>query len=423
MLGNKLTDADLTLGNDALAAALFVKLLFSVDSVDDLAKNAVLTFFFNTCFGKVVAQDCLGVNGTVGEYLDFLICLFAGEVYFIYTVEFDVVCCLEVKNCSCFVEEFAGDGRNYVTGESLADDALGDSELLVEFVASYGSKVVSLGIEEEVVDEKLSGLNERRLAGTELLVDLFESFIACRCAILVGLHGHGVLFDGGKDLGVVAEKGLDLGIGFNAESADEDGYRNLAVLVDTDPEHVGRVCFAFEPCSAIGNNGRAVELLTGLVHVRFVVYAGGTCDLRNDNALRTVDNEGAVVGHEREIAHEDLAVDNFACLLVEQTNGYAKGCGIVYVALLAFLNRILGGGVDGIANELDVKVARVVGDRRNVAKHLHKSFVKEPLVGFFLNLNEVRHVESFVDLRKAHSCAFADLVWLRHCHLDNHSIL
>ena len=44
----------------------------------------------------------------------------------------------------------------------------------------------------------------------------------------------------------------------------------------------------------------------------------------------------------------------------------------------------------------------------------------EPLEGFFLNLNKIRHIERFFDLREAHSLDFAKLSGLQHkC---NHSI-
>ena len=69
---------------------------------------------------------------------------------------------------------------------------------------------------------------------------------------------------------------------------------------------------------------------------------GGADDLGDDDALCAVDDEGAAVGHEREIAHEDLLLLDLAGLLIEQTGSDVQGRCIRSVPFLTFFNGVLG---------------------------------------------------------------------------------
>ena len=89
---------------------------------------------------------------------------------------------------------------------------------------------------------------------------------------------------------------------------DEDGYRNLSRLVYLYVEDVIHIGLVFEPSASVGDNSILVAMVTRFVYVAEVVDAGGTHELRYDNTLSTVNNEGTVFGHEREIAHIDVGL-------------------------------------------------------------------------------------------------------------------
>ena len=107
----------------------------------------------------------------------------------------------------------------------------------------------------------------------------------------------------------------------------------------------------FQPCAAVRDHGRGVDVLVCLVHRVAVIHAGAADDLRDNDALRAVDDEGAAVGHQREIAHEDLLILDLAGLLVEQTDAHLDGLCVGRVAFLAFLDRVLGLFVEGVVKE------------------------------------------------------------------------
>ena len=93
--------------------------------------------------------------------------------------------------------------------------------------------------------------------------------------------------------------------------------------------------------------GMIVALNVGAVvrvDVLAVVDARRTDELAHDHALGAVDHERALVGHEREIAHEDLLVGNaldFARLGGDKTNADAQRSAVGHVALAALFNRVL----------------------------------------------------------------------------------
>ena len=112
-----------------------------------------------------------------------------------------------------------------------------------------------------------------------------------------------------------------------------------------------QICLIFQPCAAVRDHGGAVDVLIRLVHGITVIHAGAADDLRNNNAFSAVDHKSAAVGHEREIAHEDLLILDLAGLLVEQTDAHLDGLCVGSVTLLAFLDRILGLFVERIVKE------------------------------------------------------------------------
>ena len=105
---------------------------------------------------------------------------------------------------SCFNHNLARVGMGDGFGGFAVADALGDGKLLIELVAADMRKVVPLGIKEGGVDQVGRGLDRRRLAGTELVVDLDQSLLAAGLKAVAFVLGS-VSCDGRAHALVVAE--------------------------------------------------------------------------------------------------------------------------------------------------------------------------------------------------------------------------
>ena len=237
--------------------------------------------------------------------------------------------------------------------------------------------------------------HRRGLTGAQLAVNLQQAFL--------GVVGD-VLLERGVDLRLrVAEELLDLLIGGQAQRTQQRGDRQLAVLIDADIVHIGGIRLILQPCAAVGVHGGGKQVLAGTVLAGAIENTGRTDQLRDDRTLCTVGDEGTGVGHEREVAHEDLLLLHLAGLLVEQTGRDVQGCRIRGIPLFTFFNRIFGVLVQPIINELQHQVAGVVLDRGNVVENLVQAFLQEPVVRVFLDLDQIGHANHFVDAGKAHA--------------------
>ena len=153
----------------------------------------------------------------------------------------------------------------------------------------------------------------------------------------------------------------------------------------------------------------------GLALVVIEEHAGRAVHLRDDDALGAVDDEGALLRHERDVAHVDILFLDVlhgtgAGLLVSFEHDEAQldlqRRGIGHVALNAFLDVVLGllelvGDVfehgalveildreNGLEDRLDALVPTV--SRARFA-------LEELFVGGALNLDQVRHLHGFRD--------------------------
>ena len=131
------------------------------------------------------------------------------------------------------------------------------------------------------------------------------------------------------------------------QRAQEDGAQELAFAIDTHVQHVLLVVFELNPRTAVRND-LAQEV--GAVVRGLEEDAWRTMQLADDHALRAVDNEGAVGGHQRDIAEEDFlllhvadgAVTGLGIFVVNgETHGDLQRRGIGHTALLAFSHVVL----------------------------------------------------------------------------------
>eukprot|EP00042_Codosiga_hollandica_P059795 m.920339 g.920339 ORF g.920339 m.920339 type:complete len:594 (-) comp63583_c0_seq1:122-1903(-) len=104
------------------------------------------------------------------------------------------------------------------------------------------------------------------------------------------------------------EVGQDL-FRLQADGLQQDGDRHLAAAVDAEVQDVLRVELEVQPGAAVRNDAGAEQQLARAVGLALVVleeHARRTVQLRHDDALGTVDDETAVVGHQGHFAHVDL---------------------------------------------------------------------------------------------------------------------
>ncbi len=187
-------------------------------------------------------------------------------------------------------------------------------ELAVELVAADAREIVALLVEEERLEQLLGVFCVLGLARTELLINLFEGVLA-RLDVFV-------FFDRVTDQRAVVEQLQDRLIGLpivaqlrTRQRADERRDVDLAILIDAHADRAlglivlrSVVGLELDPGAAVRDD-RGVERRARVrVDVLAVVDAGRAHELAHDHALGAVDHERALVGHEREVAHEDLLV-------------------------------------------------------------------------------------------------------------------
>ncbi len=193
--------------------------------------------------------------------------------------------------------------------------------------------------------------------------------------------------------------------------------RQLALAVDADVDDVLGVELEVEPAAAVGNDARGEEELARSVGLAAVVVeqdARRTVHLADDDTLGAVDDEGAVLRHERHVAHVNVLLldidDRLGLGLgIDLEGGQAQGDahrrGIGETALAALVGVVLR-VFELVAVEVEVRGAGEILDRENRAKRLFEARdiadcrvrAEELLVAFALNLDEVRHFRDFVDV-------------------------
>ena len=153
----------------------------------------------------------------------------------------------------------------------------------------------------------------------------------------------------------------------------------------------------------------------GLAAVVVEEHAGRAVHLRDDDALGAVDDEGAVHGHERHVAHIDVLLLDVldragAGLLVhiehDEPERDLQRRGEGHAALLALIDVVFR-LLEGVADKLELGALAEVANRKHRAEHRLQTLIgtapfglahhQELIVGLLLHLDEVRHLGHFVD--------------------------
>ena len=127
-----------------------------------------------------------------------------------------------------------------------------------------------------------------------------------------------------------------------------------------------------------------------------------THQLRHDDTLGAVDDEGALVGHHREVAHEHRLLFDLTGVRVHEPRPHENRRGIGHVLLFALLHRELGRWaqvfVVGIELELELQRLAEVLDRRDVVERLCDALLQEPLERITLNRNQIGQLEGLLEI-------------------------
>ena len=250
----------------------------------------------------------------------------------------------------------------------------------------------------------------------------------------VGIERHAPAFFGALVRHLLVEGVEDL-FAAHAERIEQRGDRNLAAAVDAGMHDVLGVELDIEPGAAIGNDAGGEQQLArgmGLALVVIEEHAGRAMHLRDDDALGAVDDEGAVVGHERNVAHVDilfldvlhrLGAGLFVDIEHDQPQRHLERRSVGHAALAALVDVVFR-RLEFVFDEFQHRGGRKIRDREHrledglqalvgpAAVRLHHQ--QELVVGRLLNLDEVRHLRDFFDFSEKLPYALPTDKRLRH---------
>ncbi len=262
-----------------------------------------------------------------------------------------------------------------------------EAELAIQLVAADLREVVAPEVEEERVHEVAGVVDRGRVARPETLVDLDQTLVRVLRRVLV---------EGRCDVLVLRvevharEERLHLFARRIPDRAQKRGDRQLALAVHLHRDDVLVRRFELEPCAAVRDELRVEQLAA---RRRVVdggeVHAGRPHELADDNALGAVDHEGALVGHPREVAEEDVLLGDLTGLLVHELDARPQRLAKGEVARAALLFGVLG--LAELAREeaqVEVLTGEVL-DRRDLLEQLAKALIAEPFERIDLRLDEV----------------------------------
>src|SRR5690606_22048066 len=206
---------------------------------------------------------------------------------------------------------------------------------------------------------------------------------------------------------------------FRSQRLEQDGDALLAFAVDADTDEVALVDLELQPGAPRRDDLAPVEVLVGgLVELAVEVHAGRADKLGDDDTLGAVDDERALGGHEREVAHEHrLALDLTRVVVDELRRDEHRG-GVGHVLVLALLFGVLG-RLEPMVAERQRHRAREVLDRTDLLEDLFQAgllrnvltagfagrfdsctpllVAEQPVEGLGLQGEEVRDLKWFLD--------------------------
>ena len=369
--------------------------------LEQALERGIIHFLADAVVAGIAVDKSREVDGVVAD--DFVLSLYAflvgvGKVDDIDAAVLDFGRLLLVGSFTGVGKDFARLRIDDRFGKFPARDTGGEGKLLVVLVSADSCEVVLLVVVENAVDKDVGAFDGGHFARTESPEEVHLAGVA-------GLAG-GVLVAGGAHHIVVAEQREQLLVGAVTESAEQGRRGDFSHSVDMHPLHIVLVLFEFQPRAPVGDDGGLIAGNAVAVEGFLAVHAGASDKLADDNALCAVDDEGPRLGHEREIAHEHFLLDELARVVVGEACLDLEGKRVGGVAVLAFLDGVLGFTRESVGKKFQLIATGVVDDRRIIGKDLAYPVADEAFVGIFLHLDKVRDSEHIFDLGKSLALGF-----------------
>jgi len=277
----------------------------------------------------------------------------------------------------------------------------------VQLITPDLAQVVAPRCKDQVLHEALGVIQGRRIARPQLLVELQQRAIdalgcvsGIRCACWVSLECSG-------DVGVVGvvvnlrEKFQDLIIRAITDCAQQHGHRQLALAINLNRNDIAFGGLKLQPRTTVGDQlGVAQATVGSPIFLNGKINARRPNQLADNNALRAINNEGAVVGHQGEVTHEDVLRGYLTSLAVDEAGTNPQRRSIGHVSIPA-----LGLGVlwltepealrPGSRTKMQFQILVEADDRRDFLEQLLQTLRLEPAERVQLHLDQARQ---FVDV-------------------------
>jgi len=317
------------------------------------------------------------------------------------------------------VNHAAGQRHNIVFGDGTNRHGDVLPHALVELIAPDTLQVIALRVKNLGNQIFLRIIQRRRVAGAHATVELDQGFLRDRPA------GFGFparfLTNGRRNPGMVgvvirltkeSEQLFIRAVGQNramqfifhrCHRAQEDGYRDGTFAVKAQREITGLAGLEFHPGAAVGDHLCGCQAAPAILFDT-KIHTRRANQLADHHALGSVDDEGSVFRHQRQIAQENLLFDNFTGLTNQQRDIHIERDGKGEVAVQAFLlivlrlaetilqikARFLSLG----AGEIQAQQAVVALDRGNLVEKGPQSLPLEPLIRLELHFYQSRQRQS-----------------------------
>ena len=266
----------------------------------------------------------------------------AGMLYFIRLIRVEFV---------AGARDYAAESLN-VFRQGVPLDSVGEGKFFVEFVSADAREVIAPRVKQQIVELFFDGFVGRHFARAKSLVQLDETFPFAL--------GH-VLFQSFFQIFVMAESGDDFIVRAETDGTQKYRGRQFPGSVHGDPKHAVGVGYEFQPRAPVRNDGGVEHFFIA----EFVLFFGGVHarrahKLADHDALGAVYNKGAVVRHEREIAHKHFLILDFTCIFTQQAHFYFERAGVSGVSLAALGFGILGLFVERMFEKIQLEMSAVI---------------------------------------------------------------
>ena len=204
------------------------------------------------------------------------------------------------------------------------------------------------------------------------------------------------------------------------ESLQQNRHEDLSAAIDPRIEQIFVIELHVEPRAAVGNDTAGVDLLTGGAHgggeARVVEDAGRAVELGYDYPLGAIDDEGTVLGHDRDFPEVDLLLLHVADRLFSlgfipchEANGHLEGGRVGHAPLEALLDVVFR-MFQRVSDELQRSRVVEILDREHPVEHRLETDILA-LLGFdrclqktlertLLDLEKVRNLDDARSRRK-----------------------